>query len=131
MKAHVLDYVAACENVHNTIAAPISSTVQEVPIYSKDYVSSTAAMSEQQTNMYMNERVAQEFRMFWAAVKASGTVTNVLGWYQEIKLQFPMLARFATMIFSIPPSWAENERDFSLAGLFTGSNCARILVDML
>ena len=104
MKAHFLDYVATCENVHNPIVVPISSTVQEVSIYSEDKGAIPTVIPEQQTNMYMNERVAQEFRMFWAAVKASGTVTNVLGWYQEIKLQFPMLARFATMIFAIPPS---------------------------
>ena len=35
------------------------------------------------------------------------------------------------MIFDIPPSRAENEKDFSLDGVFTGSNRARILVDML
>ena len=82
MKAHFLYYVAACENVQNPIVAPISSTVQEVSIYPEDGVSITAVMSEQQTNIYMNDRISQEFRTFWAAVKASGTVTNVLGWYQ-------------------------------------------------
>ena len=79
----------------------------------------------------MNERVDQEFWTFRAAVKASRKVTNVLGWHQERKTQFTMLARFATMIFDIPPSRAENEKDFSLDGVFTGSNRARILVDML
>ena len=34
MKAYFLDYVAACENVHNPIVAPISSTLQEISIYS-------------------------------------------------------------------------------------------------
>ena len=33
--------------------------------------------------------------------------------------------------FSIPLSQAENERDFSHDGVFTGSNCARMLVDMI
>ena len=28
IKAHILDYVAACDNVHNHIVAPISKTVQ-------------------------------------------------------------------------------------------------------
>ena len=88
-------------------------------------------MSERQTNIYMNDRVAQEFRTFGSAVKAGRTVTDILGWYQERKLHFPMLARFATMIFAIPPSQAKNERDFSLPGVFTGSNRARISVDML
>ena len=86
MKAHFLDYVATCNNVHNHIVAPIRSTVQEASIYSDDEGASQTFMSEQQTSMYMNERVAQEFWVFWTDVKASGTVTDVLGWYQEIQL---------------------------------------------
>ena len=42
-----------------------------------------------------------------------------------------MLARFDTTIFDIPPPQAENERDFSLADVFTGSNHARMSVEML
>ena len=79
----------------------------------------------------MNEGVAQQFWTFRSSVKASGAVTNVLGCYQERKLQFPRLARFATMICAILPSQAENERDFSLAGVLIGSTRARMLVDML
>ena len=81
--------------------------------------------------MYMSEKVAQELHNFWLAVKASGEVTNVLGWYQERQIQFPMLAWFYTMIFSIPPSQAENEREFYLTGVFTGARRERMLVDML
>ena len=78
-------------------------------------------MLDQQTNMYTNESVAQEFRTFWESVKAIGTVNKVLGWYQKTKLQSTMLALFTTMVFDIPPSQGENERDFSLADVFTGS----------
>ena len=60
-------------------------------------------MSERQTDMYINERLAQELWTFKAAVNASGAVTYVLGWYQEIQLHFSMLVRFATIIFDIPP----------------------------
>ena len=88
-------------------------------------------MSEQQTNMCMNDRVGQEFRTFRTSVNSIGKVTNILEWYQERKLQFTMLAWFSTLIFDIPPSQAKNERDFSLAGVFTGSNRARILVETL
>ena len=56
-------------------------------------------MLERQTNVYTNERVAQEFRTFREAVKESGTVKNVLGGYQKRKLQFTILGRFATIIF--------------------------------
>ena len=114
MKAQNLYYVSACENVHKTIVAPISSTVQESSIYSEDKGASTTVMSERQTNMYMNERAAQEFRTLLKDVKSSGTVTDVLWWYWERKIQFPTIARFSTMIFDIPPSQAKNERDFLL-----------------
>ena len=46
IKAHFLYYVAACENAHNPIVAPIISTVQEVSIYSEDELESPAVMSE-------------------------------------------------------------------------------------
>ena len=104
MKAHLLDYVSACENVNNPIVAPIISTVKEVSIYSEYEGASPAVMLEQQTSIYMNEIIAQEFWTFREAAKASGTVTDVLGWYQERNLNFPMLTWFATMIFAIPPS---------------------------
>ena len=54
MKPHFLYYVVACENVHNLIVAPTSSTVQEVSIYSEDECESPAVMLEQQNNIYMN-----------------------------------------------------------------------------
>ena len=54
MKDHFLDYVTACENVHNPIVAPISSTVKDAYIYSEDEVSSTAVMLERKNNMYYN-----------------------------------------------------------------------------
>ena len=82
IKAHFLDYVTACENVHNPIVVPIGWTVKEASIYSDYEGASRTFMPERQNNMYMNERVAQEFRTFWAALKASGTVAVVLGWYQ-------------------------------------------------
>ena len=58
MKDNFLDYVFACDNVHNYIVVPISSTVQEASIYSEDEGASPAIMSERQTNMYINERLA-------------------------------------------------------------------------
>ena len=79
-KAHLLDYVATYENVHNPTVALISSTVKEVSIYSEDEGESPAVMSDQQINIYMNDRVAQEFWTLWSDLKASGTVTNALGW---------------------------------------------------
>ena len=112
MKANFLDYVAAFEDVHNPTVAPRISTVQEAYIYSYNEGTSHTFMLERQTDMYMNERLAQEFLTFQASVKSSGTATNVLWWYQEIQLQFHMLALLSTMIFDILHSQAENERGF-------------------
>ena len=82
MKAHFLDYVATCGNVQNRIVALRSSTVQDVSIYSEYEGASRTFISEQQTNIYMNERVAREFRTFWADLKSIGALTDVLEWYQ-------------------------------------------------
>ena len=82
MKSHLLYYFASFKNLHNPIVEQISSTVQEASIHSDDEGTSCTFMYQKQTNMYMNERLAQEFRAFWEAMKASGTVTDVLGWYQ-------------------------------------------------
>ena len=42
-----------------------------------------------------------------------------------------MLTRFAYIIHSITPSQTENERDFSLAGIYTASCRANLSVEML
>ena len=46
-------------------------------------------------------------------------------------MQLPMLTRFAYIIHSITPLQTENERDFSLAGIYTSSRRANISVEML
>ena len=42
-----------------------------------------------------------------------------------------MLTRFSYIIHSITPSQTENERDFSLAGIYTASCRANLSVEML
>ena len=100
-------------------------------MYSDSEGASFTFMSEQQTNMCMNDRVGQEFRTFRTSVNSIGKVTNILGWYQERQLQFTILAWFSTLIFDIPPSQAENEIGFSIVRVFTGARRVRMLVDML
>ena len=67
--------------------------------------------------------------------KVSGTeITNdfdALNWFHIQKIQFPMLTQFSYMIHSITPSKTENQRDFSLAGIYTESRRANIYVEML
>ena len=42
-----------------------------------------------------------------------------------------MLTHFAYIIHSIAPSQTENEKDFSLAGIYTASRRANLYVEML
>ena len=46
-------------------------------------------------------------------------------------MQIPMLTRFAYIIHTINPSQTENERDFSLAGIYTASRRVNVSVEML
>ena len=46
-------------------------------------------------------------------------------------MHFPILARFAYIIHYITPSQTENERYFSLAGIYTESRCDNLSVEML
>ena len=56
---------------------------------------------------------------------------DVLNWLQIQPMQFFILTRFAYIIHSITPSQTENERDFSLAGIYTASLRANISFLML
>ena len=56
---------------------------------------------------------------------------DVLSWFQIQKIQFPILTRFAFIIHSITPSQTENERDFSLSGIYTASLRTNISIEML
>ena len=55
---------------------------------------------------------------------------DVLNWLQIQKMKLPMLTRFAYIIHSITPSQTENEKDLSLAGIYTSSRCANISVEI-
>ena len=126
-----LDYVTACKNMHIHIVAPRSSPVKEAFIYPEDEGANHTFILERKTSMYINDRVAKEFRTLQADVKSSGTVNNVLGWYQERKAQFPILVQFSNIIFVIMPSQDKNEREFYLASVFTGVRHASMFIGML
>ena len=55
----------------------------------------------------------------------------MLNWFQIQQMKFPMLTRFSYIINYITPLQTENERDFSLAGIYTASRRANISVEML
>ena len=46
-------------------------------------------------------------------------------------MQFPVLTRFSYIIHSITPLQTENERDFSLAGIYTASRRANLSVEII
>ena len=56
---------------------------------------------------------------------------DVLNCFQIHQMEFPTLTRFTYIINSIIPSKTENERDFSLAGIYTASHRANISVEIL
>ena len=58
-------------------------------------------------------------------------MTAILSWYSARKLQFLMFARLASITFSICPSQAGNERDFSLSGVFTASRRVKLSVGIM
>ena len=56
---------------------------------------------------------------------------DVLNWFQIQQMKFPVLTRFAYIIHSITRSKTENERDFSLVGIYTESRHVNISIEML
>ena len=55
---------------------------------------------------------------------------DVINWFQIHQIQFTMLTRFAYIICSMNPLQTENERDFSLAGIYTESRRTNLSVEM-
>ena len=79
------------------------------------------------------ERIGAEFVIYQNTV-AGTEITDgfdVLNWFQIHQIKPPMLTRFAYIIYSITPLQTENERDFSLAGIYTASRRANLSVEML
>ena len=79
------------------------------------------------------ERIGAEFVIYQNMVAGTEITDDfdVLNWFQIKQMKFPMLARFAYKINSITPSQTENERDFSLAGIYTASRRTNLYVEML
>ena len=79
------------------------------------------------------ERIRAEFVIYQNMVAGTEITDDfdVLNWFQIQQMQFSMLTRFAYNIHSITPLQTENERDFSLAGIYTASRRASLSVEML
>ena len=78
-------------------------------------------------------RIGAEFFIYQNTVSGKEIADDfdVLNWFQIQQMKFPMLTRFACIIYFITPSQTENEIYLSLAGIYTGSRRANISVEML
>ena len=79
------------------------------------------------------QRIRAEFVIYQNMVAGTELTDDfdVLYWFQIQQMKSPMLARFAYIIHSITPSLTENERDFSLADIYTSSRHANLSVEIL
>ena len=77
--------------------------------------------------------VDSEFTVFCNAAAAHAPIKNedVLTWYKEQQLHLTMLSCLATIIFSIHPFQAENDRDLYLAGIYISNTRTRLSLDMI
>ena len=55
----------------------------------------------------------------------------MMNWFQIQQMKSPMLTCFAYIIHHITPLQTDNERDFSLAGIYTESRRANISVEII
>ena len=63
-------------------------------------------------------------RTYFGNGKKLKNADDVWKWYETYKMQIPMVYQLAEIVFCIPPSQIENERDFSLAGVIRRSRRA-------
>ena len=79
------------------------------------------------------ERIRAKFVIYQNMVAGTEITDDfdVLNWFQIQQIQPPMLTHFAYIIHYITPLQTENERDFSLACIYTASRRANLSVEML
>ena len=79
------------------------------------------------------ERIGAKFIIYQNAVVGTEITDNfdVLNWFRIQQIKFPMLTHFAYIIHSITPPQTKNERDFSLAGIYTASRRSNLSVEMI
>ena len=79
------------------------------------------------------ERIGAKFVTYQNTVAGTEITDDfdVLNLFQIQHMKFPMLTCFAYNIHSINPSQTENERKFSLAGIYTASRRANISIEIL
>ena len=126
------DYIVAEELSENPCTTPPDVSTSKCSLYLNEDTLWEPITSSKGDNTLI-QRVESEFKVFCNAEAAHTAINNedVLTWYKENQNQFPMLSCLATIFFSIPPPQAENERNFSLAEIYSSTIHTRMSVDMI
>ena len=79
------------------------------------------------------ERIGAEFVIYQKTVawKEITDDFDVLNWFQIQQIKFSILTCFAYIIHSVTSLQTENERDFSLSGIYNALSLDNISVEML
>jgi hAT family C-terminal dimerisation region len=121
MKKRLVEYVEAMDKALNP----------DVDVSHVDEVAQDKLYDDDDDGGAPDNQIQMEFKMLRDLSKRKVCNTDVLSWYETVKVQIPRLYRFAQIIFSIPPTQIQNERDFSLAGVFTRARRASMTNVML
>ena len=106
------DYIVASELAENPYTAPHAVTKEDLYLYfNKDTVGEPITYSR--GGNILRESVVSEFKVFCNAEAAHASIKNedILTWYKERQIKFPILSCLATIIFKIPSSQAKNRKD--------------------
>ena len=124
------EYIISAELVVHSNTPHILVRNNEYSLY---FNINTNHMHSLSSEAILLERIHAEFVIYQNMV-AGKEITDdfdVLNWFRIQQMQFPMLTRFSCIIHSITPSQTENERNFSLVGIYTALCCANLSVEML
>jgi hAT family C-terminal dimerisation region len=120
MKQKFLEYAEAAHRAAHPEVEVLTRSQTDDPIYDDDIGSGA-----------IENRAETEFKMLRELSKSRKEDIDVLTWYESIKHQVPQMYRLAKIVFAIPPTQIQNERDFSLAGVFTRARRASMTNAML
>jgi hAT family C-terminal dimerisation region len=131
MRRELFDYVVASDATIHTSTGSISNNNDlQDSMYSDD---EHETLGNSEANDLVLQQVKVEFATLRTEARQSSTAEkgDVLLWYKRREAILPKLSRFARIIFSIPPSQIDNERDFSIAGVFARARRASLSVSTL
>ena len=124
------EYIMAAELAVHPNTPRILVCNNEDPLW---FHNNTNRIHSHSSEAILLEKISAEFVIYQNMVAGTEITDDLdaMNWFQIQQMQFPMLTLFAYIIHSITPSQTENERDFSLAGIYTASRRANLSVEML